>query len=97
MSDRELLTLAAKAAGIRINHWIYDDGPAVLEVGGIWNPLDCGDDALRLAVKLFDGHDMEVIWTNARRLQAECPELDEVAAYRYAITRAAAEIGRNMK
>jgi hypothetical protein len=99
VSDRELLELAAKAAGIRINYWVYDnndDSPSVLESGGLWNPLDDDGDALRLAVKLFDGDDMEVIWYNARRLRAERPELDEVAAIRLAIVRAAAEIGRNM-
>ena len=55
MSDRELLELAAKAAGIRINHWVYDDldySPAVLEAGGTWHPLADDGDALRLAVKL---------------------------------------------
>ncbi len=54
MSDRELLELAAKAAGIRINYWVYDnddDSPSVLESGGIWNPLTDDGDALRLAVK----------------------------------------------
>ena len=51
MSDRELLELAAKAAGIRINYWVYDnddDSPSVLESGGIWNPLTDDGDALRL-------------------------------------------------
>jgi hypothetical protein len=54
VSDRELLELAAKAAGIRINYWVYDDldsSPAVLETGEIWNPRDDDGDALRLAVK----------------------------------------------
>jgi hypothetical protein len=99
MSDRELLELAAKAAGIRINYWVYDnddDSPSVLGSGGIWNPLTDDGDALRLAVKLLVGGDMEVIWYNARRLRAERPELDEVAAIRLAIVRDAAEIGRNM-
>ena len=107
VSDRELLELAAKAAGINYSHdnahwkhedhcafWSYDD---LCTCGARWNPLTDDGDALRLAVKLFDGDDMEVIWHNARRLRAERPELDEVAAIRHAIVRDAAEIGRNMK
>jgi hypothetical protein len=103
VSDRELLELAAKAAGIRINHWIYDDGPAVLEVGGIWNPLDCGDDALRLAVKLgltvaqlMTSREVLVNDYDETVLVSEFHEADPLAATRRAITRAAAEIGRNM-
>ncbi len=100
MSNRELLELAAKAAGIRINYWVYDnddDSPSVLESGGIWNPLTDDGDALRLAVEVFDGDDMEVIWYRAKLLLAECPQLGRVAATRRAIVLAAAEIGRNMK
>ena len=56
MTDRELLELAAKAAGVEIEvddteglHYFYSDqdGDAVH-----WNPLDDDGDALRLAVKL---------------------------------------------
>jgi hypothetical protein len=107
VSDRELLELAAKAAGIDYKpdnkDWKHDDHCAFWDYddlctcGARWNPRDDDGDALRLAVKLFDGDDMEVIWHNARRLRAECPELDEVAAIRLAIVRDAAEIGRNMK
>ena len=108
MSDRELLELAAKAAGIRINHWIYDDGPAVLEVGGTWNPLTDDGDALRLAVKLGmilavrdEGKtDASVyIEDHPHPWQSFLVEHndDPLAATRRAITRAAAEIGRNIK
>ena len=111
MSDRELLELAAKAAGIRINHWVYDDldySPAVLEAGGTWHPLTDDGDALRLAVKL--GLDVEMHGGNsthpyvcafdcerniAEEVQPE--DGDPYAATRRAIVRAAAEIGRNMK
>jgi hypothetical protein len=80
---------------------IAKEQAAQYKVGGapkyrVWNPLTDDGDALRLAVKLFDGDDMDVIWYNARRLRAERPELDEVAAIRLAIVRAAAEIGRIM-
>lgn len=98
MSDRELLELAAKAAGIRINHWVYDDldySPAVLEAGGTWHPLADDGDALRLAVKLglYDLRDLPFEEGNDPLWQA-VP--DPLAATRRAITRAAAEIGRNM-
>ena len=103
MSDRELLELAAKAAGYG-EIWTLDNYPNTFYIGPrytggapkyrAWNPLTDDGDALRLAVKLFDGDDMEVIWHNARRLRAERPELDEVAAIRHAIVRDAAEIGR---
>jgi len=60
-TDRELLHLAAKAAGIEIYGWIVDgNGVEVAELvdGGRWQPLhenqftDAMGDALRLAVKL---------------------------------------------
>jgi hypothetical protein len=106
VSDRELLELAAKAAGMEIEwrKWVID--PKARTLGGCcfalvgtytyWNPLTDDGDALRLAVKLFDGDDMEVIWYRAKLLLAECPQLGRVAATRRAIVRAAAEIGRNM-
>ena len=109
VSDRELLAFAAKAAGIRINHWVYDDldySPAVLEAGGTWHPLADDGDALRLAVKLglcvsacekrkdtMVGYSLEDKGYNLM----EDWDADPYAATRRAIVRAAAEIGRNMK
>jgi hypothetical protein len=106
VSNRELLELAAKAAGIRINYWVYDnddDSPSVLESGGIWNPLTDDGDALRLAVKL--GLTVSQLMYN-REVEVNCydetvfvyqfHEPDPYAATRRAIVRAAAEIGRNM-
>ena len=109
MSDRELLELAAKAAGIA-SHW--GDGwqsdmmfrsiprpnsPLVTNVE--WNPLNDDGDALRLAVKL----QMEVASrSNARadcigyEIQLEPLNGDPCAATRRAIVRAAAEIGKGM-
>ena len=99
MSDRELLELAAKAAGIEVtphrNNKLFKDLVFVAN-GRNWNPLTDDGDALRLAVELFDGDDMEVIWYRAKLLLAEYPQLGRVAATRRAIVRAAAEIGRNM-
>lgn len=59
-ADRELLELAAKAAGFVITGWNRQRGEdvAVLSDGSYWQPLlkngitDCDGDALRLAMKL---------------------------------------------
>lgn len=60
MTDRELLELAAKAAGLRLVDWRddwADFGPGWRFEGddgmcNAWNPLTDDGDALRLAVKL---------------------------------------------
>lgn len=75
MSDRELLELAAKAAGYSVR-W-YDDslayGPTFgieVEPGNpcgfeVWNPLTDDGDALRLAVKLSISIDVNGIFVHA--------------------------------
>ncbi|HDR9134425.1 TPA: hypothetical protein QDA91_005600 [Burkholderia vietnamiensis] len=59
MTNRELLELAAKAAGYRVHGWINDklyviNGPNPAEYYDpfSWNPLSDDGDALRLAVAL---------------------------------------------
>ena len=63
MTNRELLELAVKAAGVAVHHWSYADCPdcpdavPVLTDGinteiVVWNPLADDGDALRLAVAL---------------------------------------------
>ena len=99
MTDRELLELAAKAAGIEckktpIGFYLSDEDRN-------WNPLTDDGDALRLAVKLgvqvtiiLDGDDGDhspktmVDWATEEHLN------DPYAATRRAITRAAAQIGK---
>lgn len=84
-TDRELLELAAKAAGYReagINK-PYTDG--LLEN---WNPLESDGDALRLAVKL--GLFMRAA---VREIPRDEYDAEPYAATRRAITRAAAAIG----
>ena len=108
MNDRELLELAAKAAGINIKGY-YEDEPSLLIKPGPklptarWNPLTDDGDALRLAVKLklcfgpnFDG-DLAVCFGDDGRNITEAYEADSYAATRRAIVRAAAEIGKAMK
>ncbi len=63
MTDRELLELAAKAAGYIVQEhvangaWVYEAGSAVDKDGEpklfLWRPQDDDGDALRLAVKLW--------------------------------------------
>jgi hypothetical protein len=106
MTDRELLELAAKAAGLTILYWPQEDY-AVVQDGDKqcgWSPLAFDSDALRLAVKLGLLVD---VWLQQKVCiasnQGEDPVdarvefgADPYAATRRAIVRAAAEIGRNM-
>lgn len=98
MTDREYLEWAAKAAGIAVS-WHEKHGllrEAEFDFGH-WNPFTDDGDALRLAVKLFEPDEIATIWNSVGSLRAGCIELDELAATRRAIVRAAAEIGRSME
>ena len=53
MSDKELLELAAKAAGYTLDEQMLEKGWAFCkELHGYWNPLEDNEDAFVLAVKL---------------------------------------------
>lgn len=109
MTDRELLELAAKAAGYQYIKPIEDyDGSLGLEVGSTnpmrtytWNPLKDDGDALRLAVALNMGvsipvwkdNRIDVITFQDSRVNVIEKGNDAMAATRRAIVRAAAEIG----
>jgi hypothetical protein len=98
MSDRELLELAAKAAGITGTYFsAFAGGEAPLSDGhGPWNPLTNSSDALRLAVKLR----LDIEWLDADTVfvgGGPCVHVSREgadAATRRAIVRAAAELGR---
>lgn len=111
MNDKELLELAAKAAGIEIE--LCHFGPSksffIVEDGRLkeqWNPLKGDAQALCLAVKL----EMNLFFGLAK-IFVEIPSdgdepsiveknekgNDPYAATRRAIVRAAAEIGRGME
>ena len=98
MTDRELLELAAKAAGIEIKAVIAD---TFWRPDGIcWDPLTNDGDALRLAVKLsiavHQYASCVIAAPHIGRYQ-DCDEnygRDPYAATRRAIVRAAAEIGK---
>ena len=110
MTDRELLELAAKAAGLLLGKWVFEGGwmdePNVCGFyldGDNWNPLTDDGDALRLAVKLnlqvTPGTYREDEATAYRAGMAEANERvnyqqDLAATTRRAIVRAAAEIGK---
>jgi len=96
MTDRELLELSAKAAGIEIEYWL-NDNPRVVEMfrghlpnHEVWNPLTNDGDALRLAVKLR----LQITITEGVPEDASSGDAVEYAATRRAIVQAAAEIGR---
>jgi len=107
-TDRELLELAAKAAGYdyaKHGGYIVVDG-----IPGNWNPLVDDGDALRLAVDLRLQVECMAFQSAARNFKNDCAGCvdhsaeqkypgrdftpDKYAATRRAIVRAAAEIGR---
>ncbi len=106
MTDREMLELAAKAAGLRLDEL----GGRIVrrEIDGqpvYWNPLTDDSDALRLAVKLRLVVDSGGVTPRNERIYVgglegyladEPTGTDIYAATRRAIVKAAAEIGRGM-
>lgn len=110
MTDRELIELAAKAAGID-GKWgkerYIERHEGFIPTGWLraWNPLTDDRDALRLAVKLANTNDSfhSIVWNwthRAVRVFADASEgygEDEYSATRRAIVRAAAKIGNEMK
>jgi hypothetical protein len=100
MDDRELLELAAKAAGIKHpggEHCI--NGPAVWDCEALrwWRPLTDDGDALRLAVRLGFTVEPGRCWHSHYGPAFGEDVLDgELKSTRRAIVRAAAEIGRAM-
>ena len=97
MTDRELLELAAKAAGIELK-WSgeMDVPPRMQPSWESWSPLTDDGDALRLAVKLLItvtfGANYVIVGGNQMPLVNNAN--DPYAATRRAIVRAAAEIGK---
>lgn len=96
MSDKELLRLAAKAAG-----YDYHDGGGYIEFRGMlrnWNPLTDDGDAFRLAVHLSIS--VIVNKSSVSAVSEECSftehmglQMGAYSATRRAIVRAAAYVG----
>lgn len=109
MNDKELLELAAKAAGIELWQDVagnYYENP---KQSMLWNPLTDDGDALRLAVKLSISFSDDYMYPNGEHYikvgcvygntlygDSEPCGNDMYAATRRAIVRAAAEIGKSM-
>jgi hypothetical protein len=108
LSDRELLELAAKAAGYTCDFLAWGSGVVnVYDAAGkhaVWNPLEDEGDALRLAVKLrltvhtYDEDNSPSSWgVSAGPMWVdECVphDSDPYASTRRAIVCAAAAIGQ---
>jgi hypothetical protein len=111
MSDRELLELAAKAAGVggkvRAIQKPYSHDYEIGIGKYRWNPLTDDGDALRLAVKIgnrdYFGIEIQKGCTQATSFEPwehceyEEHNSDPYAATRRAIVKAAAEIGKEMQ
>ena len=105
MEDRELVEMAAKAAGIT-GTWHRSGFVAYSGWSkGIFDPLNDDGDALRLAVKLgfivdidTEEHYTEIEFTSnyEDKSVSEGHGFDATEATRRAITRAAAQIGKEM-
>ena len=111
MDDRELLEMAAKAAGLEVlwnvhgSHFDRRVVPEPIEPFSkwlAWRPLDNDGDALRLAVELrFDiAINLYIVDVFSGELddfiRERCRDGDAANATRRAIVRAAAAIGRAM-
>ncbi len=99
MTDRELLELAAKAAGHEVRVVLANGDIDIGLQHAAWNPLTDDGDALRLAVKLRielcfgAGGGSDSVWpADEWDLIMEMGQ-DEPAAVRRCIVRAAAAIG----
>ncbi len=112
MTDRELLELAAKAAGVeydkfanyRFGLWLVIHHEPTELTRRSWNPLTDDGDALRMAVKLainiefFSSSNTVYVEPVGRGLSFdESLGNDPCVATRRAIVRAAAAIGKQMK
>jgi hypothetical protein len=92
MTDKEMLELAAKAAGYSCRIRTTKIGIEKFYVNGhVWNPLTDDGDALRLAINL----DIDVAKVQIKFWDKH--SINPYAATRRAIVRAAAEIGKEKK
>lgn len=111
MTDRELLELAAKAAGLEFDPTyknahglkVVRDGAVCQSDQILWNPIIDDNDALRLAVRLGiapiqdkNNKVCAAYWTDVHCCHSAYKD-DPYAATRRAIVRAAAEIGKGLE
>ena len=100
-TDRELLELAAKAAGYQ-SCGMYEDGRIYLfGIQAPWSPLTCDGDALRLAAVLkidleWQHEDNSVeAYKRTKDSYLYCPSYD-ACDYKRAIVDVAAKLGKEM-
>lgn len=108
MTDRELLELAAKAAGIEIATWSNSQAGGFLKLGvaegRFWNPLTDAGDRYELMKKLklevnFELGEVSGPWFIHEKY-GKCKTyyaIDSVQNIDQAIVEAAARIGKDMK
>lgn len=110
MTDRELLQLAAKAAGYTLTDHYDVEGrywPWCEEKCDYWNPMWCGDDTLRLATDLRINLEFNADQDGNMTVKATPPGgkhpswfepdiFNDIRAVGTAVTMCAAEIGRRM-
>lgn len=98
-TDRELLELAAKAAGEVLMYDTFGCSENPERVYNYWNPLQDDGDALRLVVKLGFAvrriSNKAMVSSSAGQFDEYC-DRDSYAATRRAIVRAAAAIGEKL-
>lgn len=98
MTDRELLELAAKAAGVPMLEYAHGGIISKYPSGRPWNPLTDDGDALRLAVRIGmvvnTTEGISTAFVGRHTCVVEPHGRDPDVATRRAITRAAAEIGK---
>ena len=99
IGDKELLTLAAKAAGYKLEDHYDDDQyyPWCVTIDAFWNPLLDDADAFRLMVTLKIDVSLYNNCVSVDDAPLEFYDNDPCAATRRGIVKAAAEIGWEMK
>jgi len=99
MTDKELLELAAKAAGYTLEeHWDDDQYyPWCVTTDAFWNPLLDDGDAFALMVRLKIDVSLYNKCVSVNDVPLEFYNDDPCSAVRRGIVNAAAEIGREMK
>ena len=99
MTDKELLELAAKAAGYTLEeHYDHDMFyPWCIETDAFWNPLIDDGDALRLMVALEIDVALYNKCVSVNDVPLEFYNDDPCSATRRGIVKAAAEIGKEME
>jgi hypothetical protein len=105
MTDKELLELAAKAAGYKLHIWGIEGCENVSRMDTLsptrWNPLENDADAFQLMVKLNLAVEVckekTMVFYDGFDAKTTCTNaFDKADAARRAIVMAAAEIGKGM-